>query len=50
MGLHETNAQGFHKGNQVGNKDGHHVLDECRQRDEVLRDQAAAQRRDREMN
>ena len=40
--------QGFHEGNQVGNKDGRHVFDEGGPKNEVLRDLAAARRRDRE--
>ncbi len=50
MRLHKTNAHGFHKGNQVGNKEGHHVLDKREQTNEVLCDRAAARRQDREMN
>ncbi len=49
MGLHETNAEGFHEGNQVGNEDGHHVLDNCGQSDEELHNQRAARRLEREM-
>ncbi len=48
LDLYKTNATGFHKGNQVGNEDGHHVLDECERTNEVLCDLAAARGQDRE--
>ena len=41
--------QGFHEGDQVGNKDGRHVLDKRERTNEVLRGRAAARRRDKEM-
>ncbi len=46
MGLPKTRAQGFHKGNQVGNEDGRHVLEERGPRNKVLYALAAARKRD----
>ncbi len=42
--LYKTSATGFYEGNQVGNKDGSHVLDERGLRNEVLRKIAAVGR------
>ncbi len=50
MGLHETNVQGSHQGNQLGNEDGHLLLAEPEQTNTVLCDRATARRRCREMD
>ncbi len=49
MGLHVTNAQGFHEVNQVGNEDGYHVLDKRGQSDKVLHNQMTARIREQDM-